>query len=200
MPAVSQCAKGSCLQGHTEAPALDEQRVSALTLAPLPPPSRSSGTAPPTGTLALWANEGFRSVGDSGLDQSGFVGQDDCLDAVAEPELGEDVGDVRLDGGLGHEQGQRDLAVREPAGSASPWPRWVTAKAWIDRVRCGSTRSNERHESANACSRRTGTPVESPCSTYGSLRPSGSSTDFAASGSPTTTVSRTPTAASTHSR
>jgi pyruvate/2-oxoglutarate dehydrogenase complex dihydrolipoamide acyltransferase (E2) component len=64
----------SSVPGRMPRSQIVEQRVSALTLAPLPLPSRSSGTGPPIGTLAPWANEGFRSVGDSGLDEAGFVG------------------------------------------------------------------------------------------------------------------------------
>ena len=38
------------------------------------------------------------------------------MDAVAEPEFGEDVGDVGLDRRLGHEERLGDLAVGEPLG------------------------------------------------------------------------------------
>ena len=50
-----------------------------------------------------------------GLEQPGLVGEHDGLDAVAQVELLEDVGDVRLDGRLADEQLLPDLGVREAA-------------------------------------------------------------------------------------
>jgi hypothetical protein len=47
----------------------------------------------------------------AGLHESGFVGEYDCLDAVAHAELGEYPGDVCLDGGLAEEQLGSDLGV-----------------------------------------------------------------------------------------
>lgn len=41
----------------------------------------------------------------SGLYEPGFVGEDDCLSAVSQTEFAQDAGDMRLDGGLGYEQG-----------------------------------------------------------------------------------------------
>ena len=43
--------------------------------------------------------------------QSGFVGINDGLKPVAEAELGEYVGDMRFDGGLGQEEPLTDLGV-----------------------------------------------------------------------------------------
>src|SRR3954463_3029153 len=56
------------------------------------------------------------SGGGAGLDQSGLVGDDDGLDAVAQAELLEDPRDVRLDRRLAEEELPRDLGVRAAAG------------------------------------------------------------------------------------
>jgi hypothetical protein len=60
---------------------------------------------------------GHRPNGSSsaGSDEPGFVGKDDDLDAVAEVELREDVGDVALDCRLAEVQLSRDLRVRQSA-------------------------------------------------------------------------------------
>src|SRR5437867_1366729 len=50
------------------------------------------------------------------LEDPRLVGEHDCLDAVAEVELLEDVGDVRLDRRLADVELLRDLPVREAAG------------------------------------------------------------------------------------
>ena len=52
----------------------------------------------------------------SGGDESGFVGGDDGLGAVAEPELVEDVADVGLDGFLGDDEAVGDLGVGQALG------------------------------------------------------------------------------------
>src|SRR5829696_3441459 len=57
-----------------------------------------------------------KSGGGAGLDQSGFVGDDDGLYAVAQAELLEDPRDVRLDGRLAEEELLGDLGVRAAAG------------------------------------------------------------------------------------
>jgi hypothetical protein len=45
------------------------------------------------------------------LDESVFVGVDDGLDAVAEAEFGEDVGDVGFDGGVAEDELLGDFGV-----------------------------------------------------------------------------------------
>jgi hypothetical protein len=58
------------------------------------------------------------------------VGVDSDLDAVAQAGLGEDAGDVALDGGLAEIEPGGDLGVGQPLGHqphdalswASPWP------------------------------------------------------------------------------
>jgi hypothetical protein len=47
---------------------------------------------------------------------SAFVEEDNCLRAVVEVELGEDAGDVGLDGGVGDDELAGSVAVGEPAG------------------------------------------------------------------------------------
>ena len=49
-----------------------------------------------------------------GCDESCLVGVDHCLDAVAQAELAEQVGDVALNGGLRDVERVRDLGVRQP--------------------------------------------------------------------------------------
>src|SRR5918996_1794619 len=51
-----------------------------------------------------------------GLDEAGPVCEYDGLDAVAQAELRQDVGEVGLDGRFGQEQRGCDLAVREATG------------------------------------------------------------------------------------
>jgi hypothetical protein len=58
-----------------------------------------------------WPAWGSSSVSVAGLGQAVFVGVDDCLDPVAQIELGEDAPDVGLDRGLGQEQLPGDLGV-----------------------------------------------------------------------------------------
>src|SRR5688500_3149287 len=53
------------------------------------------------------------SVGLPGFDQAALVGQDDRLDPVADPELGEQVAHMGLHGGLADVEGVGDLGVRE---------------------------------------------------------------------------------------
>src|SRR6266480_3353830 len=62
-------------------------------------------------TGAVWT----ASAGCAGLDEARLVGEDDGLDAIAEPELPEDVRDMRLHGRLADEELLGDLRVREPA-------------------------------------------------------------------------------------
>ncbi|MDX6248473.1 MAG: hypothetical protein QOF10_1833, partial [Kribbellaceae bacterium] len=54
---------------------------------------------------------GCGGSGIAWLDQAGFVGEDDCLDAVPEGEFGQDVGDVGLDRRLADHKSLRDLRV-----------------------------------------------------------------------------------------
>ena len=54
--------------------------------------------------------------GGSRFDEPALVGEDDGLDAVAQVELGEDAGDVRLHRRLADEQLGGDLGVGQPAG------------------------------------------------------------------------------------
>ncbi len=51
-----------------------------------------------------------------GFHEAGFVGDHDGLGAVAQVELLEEVGDVRLDGVLADDERCGDLAVGEAAG------------------------------------------------------------------------------------
>jgi len=53
------------------------------------------------------------------LDQTGLVGEHDELHPVAQRELQQDVGDVRLDGGVADDELLRDLGVREAARDQS---------------------------------------------------------------------------------
>jgi hypothetical protein len=55
------------------------------------------------------------SAGFARGDQAGLVGQHDGLRAVAQAQLGEDAGDVGLDGGLAEGQGARQFAVGQAA-------------------------------------------------------------------------------------
>ena len=49
------------------------------------------------------------------MNQAGVVGENDRLDAVAQAELAQDAGDVRLDGGLAEKQPLGQVAVRAAA-------------------------------------------------------------------------------------
>src|ERR1700737_715239 len=51
----------------------------------------------------------------AGLDQADLVGEDHRLDTIAEPQLVEHVGDVRLDGGFADLQLASDLGIGEAA-------------------------------------------------------------------------------------
>src|SRR4051794_22978706 len=69
-----------------------------------------------------------------------FVGEDDGLDAVAQVELSEQAGDVRLDRGrLDHELGG-DLRVGAPAGEQAQDVKLAAAEQVERRSRCGSAR------------------------------------------------------------
>jgi hypothetical protein len=54
------------------------------------------------------------------LDEPGFVGEYDGLDAIAEVEFGEDPVDVGLDGGRFDDELLGDLGVGEPARKEGP--------------------------------------------------------------------------------
>ena len=75
-----------------------------------------------------WAERGFTvdltcapSSRRGGVCEACLVGEDDCLDAVSEVELLEDVGDVRLDGGFADEELFADLCVRQAAGDQTKY-------------------------------------------------------------------------------
>src|SRR4051794_20481867 len=63
---------------------------------------------PPAGTAV-------RGLG-WGVHEAGAVGEGDGLDTVAQAQFGEDVVDVRLNGGVGDEEGGSDLAVGAAVG------------------------------------------------------------------------------------
>ena len=73
-------------------------------------------TASPVRAPETSAIQHLRRVTRPGLHEPGFVGEDDGLDAVAEREFLEDVGDVGLHGRLADEERPGDLAVGESAG------------------------------------------------------------------------------------
>jgi hypothetical protein len=63
----------------------------------------------------LWRDSRARRLpSGAGDDETGFVGGDHGLCAVAEPELAQDVADVRLDGLVAVHEAVGDLVVREP--------------------------------------------------------------------------------------
>src|SRR5262249_56093498 len=70
--------------------------------------------APGQGRGAGGAGDGGSRA--AGLDEAGFVGQHDGLDAVAEVKLGQYPPDVDLDGSVGQVQFTGDLAVGQPGG------------------------------------------------------------------------------------
>ena len=85
----------------------------------LPLPRRAAGAGKRPGRYRAGRRAGgsaSRGGLVAGLYESGFVGEYDCLDAVADAELAEYPGHVRLDGGLAEEQPVSDLGVRQPAG------------------------------------------------------------------------------------
>jgi len=64
-----------------------------------------------------WAGAGFAGRSRVPRDcQAGLVGQDDGLDPVAELELGQEPGDVGLDGGVAEGELGGDLGVAQAAG------------------------------------------------------------------------------------
>ena len=65
------------------------------------------------GPRQVWIRTRVRTR--SGLGQSILVGEDDGLDPVAQVQLGQGVGDVRLDRGLAEEEFLGDLAVGQAA-------------------------------------------------------------------------------------
>lgn len=81
---------------------------------------------------------------------AGFVGEDDCLDAVAEVELGEDVRDVGFDGVLAQHELGCDLRVGaawcDEAKDLEFTPaELVEIKSW----RAGSSRGEHRSRAAD---------------------------------------------------
>jgi hypothetical protein len=67
-------------------------------------------------------NLGLRLVGGrAGADQPCLVGDDDGLDAVAESELGEDAGDVGLDGRLGQVEAGGEFGVAQSSGQQAEY-------------------------------------------------------------------------------
>ena len=79
-----------------------------LTTTPSCSPRSSTPRSGPADALPV-ASFGLGST--AGLDEAGFVGEDDGLDAVAESELGEQVGDVGLDRGFRDVEVGGDLGV-----------------------------------------------------------------------------------------
>src|ERR1700733_5060001 len=83
------------------------------------PGSGRTRTTSSAAWCANWPRRGPPSpllAGAAGGDGTGFVGEDDGLDAVPEAELGEQVGDVGLDRGLAYHQVPGDLEVGAAAG------------------------------------------------------------------------------------
>src|SRR3954452_418225 len=81
-------------------------------------PARGGPAAPwPSGRwpAAARARAWLGGVVTAGLDQAGLVGDDDGLGPVAHGELGEEVGDVGLDGRVADDELAGDLAVRAAA-------------------------------------------------------------------------------------
>src|SRR5216683_3464966 len=76
----------------------------------------------------------------AGNDHPGLVGEDDRLHAVAQPELGQHVADMGLDGRLADEQGQCDLGV---AAAPREQHEHVPLPRGQDRK---STRLNSSHD------------------------------------------------------
>ena len=76
-------------------------------------------------------------------DQPGLVGEDDCLDPVAEAELAEQAGDVAFDGGFADEQPLGELGVgqarwRVAAGLRFPGRSVPIVRAGVVACRAGS--------------------------------------------------------------
>src|SRR5262245_15952227 len=81
-------------------------------------------------------------LGLAGLDDPGLVGEDDCLHAVTQLELGQDVRDVGLHGRLAEEELAGDLGVRAPPGHLLQdfdlprrellelWRSWASPAGW----------------------------------------------------------------------
>src|SRR5207248_8697783 len=88
--------------------------VNGVDVAPACKPTSNTGRAE-SGREFGCARVTLRS-GRAGSDDPGFVGEDDGLYAVAQAELGEHSPDVRLDGGVGHDELLGDLRVGEAAG------------------------------------------------------------------------------------
>src|SRR5216683_901022 len=81
-----------------------------------------------------------RRLSRSLRDQGRLVGEDDRLHAVAQPELGQHVADMGLDGRLADEQGQCDLGV---AAAPREQHEHVPLPRGQDRK---STRLNSSHD------------------------------------------------------
>src|SRR5437879_8033018 len=75
---------------------------------PLTSPARWWASAPWWWASALWPG----CCPEVRTDEAGLVCEDDCLNAVADPELHQDAGDVDLYGRLTDDQLGGDLAVR----------------------------------------------------------------------------------------
>ena len=98
-------------------------------------------------------------------DQAVFVGVDDGLDSIAQPQFVEHPADVRLHGGLGEHQPGGDLGVRQPgatsirisrsravssssSGGSAPGPR--PAAPLPGAGRCGKNASSSRRVTLGA--------------------------------------------------
>jgi hypothetical protein len=69
----------------------------------------AQGRDPPGLTGPCW--RGFQPSGIAGPDQASLIGVDDCVRPVAECELGQDSGDVRLDCRFADYQVTRDGGI-----------------------------------------------------------------------------------------
>src|SRR5437016_11428165 len=78
----------------SQPPTAGPQRRPARLAAPI----RAGVTMSFSARVCTWP--ALTSSGLAGLDEAGLVSQDDRLDTVAETQLGEDPGHVRLHGGL----------------------------------------------------------------------------------------------------
>jgi hypothetical protein len=77
-------------------------------------PGSSGASARPGGALASRALVASARRPHVSVEESRLVREHDCLDAVAEVELLEDVGDVCLDGGVADVELFADLGVQVP--------------------------------------------------------------------------------------
>src|SRR3954452_23138223 len=72
--------------------------------------------SPPAQLVWIARDAALVEAGRIGVEEPALVGEDDGLHAVAEVQLLQDVGDVRLDRRLADVELLADLRVREPGG------------------------------------------------------------------------------------